>query len=174
VALKYFRTVWRQIFEFGMLHTDPHPGNYLVTYHPKLAMLDFGSIRIFPEPIRRAYHQLAKAILGRDMRTMADCFVRLEYLDPDDDPKPMVRIMEIIFEPVLKDKTYDPRDYNTVEKGMQIATIGIEHRIFKVPGHRVFLARALMGLDAYLKQFGTVTNWHREFKRCVERVPDVA
>jgi len=26
-----------------------------------------------------------------------------------------------------------------------------------------------MGLDAYLKQFGTVTNWHREFKRCVER-----
>ena len=174
VALKYFRTVWRQIFEFGMLHTDPHPGNYLVTYHPKLAMLDFGSIRIFPEPIRRAYHQLAKAILARDMRTMADCFVRLEYLDPDDDPKPMVRIMEIIFEPVLKDKTYDPRDYNTVEKGMQIATIGIEHRIFKVPGHRVFLARALMGLDAYLKQFGTVTNWHREFKRCVERVPDVA
>jgi predicted unusual protein kinase regulating ubiquinone biosynthesis (AarF/ABC1/UbiB family) len=170
VALKYFRTVWRQVFEFGVLHTDPHPGNYLVTYHPKLAILDFGSIRIFPEPIRKAYHALARAILARDRKTMADCFVRLGFLDRADDPKPMIDIMYIIFEPAMLDRRYDPRQYNSVEKGLEIATIGLEARIFKTPGHRVFLARALMGLDAYLKQLGTVTNWHREFKACVEGV----
>lgn len=168
VALKYFRVLWRQIFEYGVLHTDPHPGNYLVTYHPKLAILDFGSIRIFPEEIRKAYHQLAKAILARDKLTMADCFVRLGFLDPDDNPEPLVRIMYVMFEPVLEDRVYNPRDFNSVEKTMQIASIGLENRIFKAVGHRVFLARALMGLDAYVKQFGTVTNWHREFKRCVE------
>ena len=64
VALKYFRVLWRQIFEFGVLHTDPHPGNYLVTFHPKLAILDFGSIRIFPEEIRKAYHQLGEGDPG--------------------------------------------------------------------------------------------------------------
>ena len=32
-----------------------------------------------------------------------------------------------------------------------------------------FLTRALIGLDSYLKQLGTVTNWHRVFKECVER-----
>ena len=172
VALKYFRVVWRQIFEFGMLHTDPHPGNYLVTFHPKLAILDFGSIRIFPEPIRKAYHRLAKAILAWDETAMAECFVRLGFLGPDDAPAPMVRIMKIIFEPVLRDRKYDPRDYNSIEKGMEIAGIGIEHRLFREPGHRVFLSRALLGLDAYLKQLGTVTNWHREFKACVEQVPE--
>jgi len=171
VAIKYFRTLWRQVFEYGILHADPNPGNYLVTYHPKLLILDFGSIRIFPEPIRKAYHQLAKAILAADAKTMADCFVRLGYLDRDDDPEPMVRIMNIVFEPVLQDRRYDPRDYNSMERGMEIAGIAFEHRIFKDPGHRVFLVRALMGLDAYLKQFGTVTNWHREFKRCVDAVP---
>jgi len=170
VAIKYFRVLWRQIFEHGVLHTDPNPGNYLVTYHPKLAILDFGSIRIFPEPIRKAYHQLARAILAGDRATMADCFVRLDFLDRDDDPEPVFRIMSIVFEPVLDDQVSDPRDYNTVERGMEIAAIAFEHRIFKDPGHRVFLARALMGLDAYLKQFGTVTNWHRVFKGCVERV----
>jgi predicted unusual protein kinase regulating ubiquinone biosynthesis (AarF/ABC1/UbiB family) len=170
VALKYFRTLWRQVFEFGMLHTDPHPGNYLVTFHPKLAILDFGSIRIFPEPIRKGYHDLARAILARDEAAMANCFVRLGFLDKGDDPKPMVRIMYIVFEPVMIDRPYDPRTFNSVEKGMEIASIGFEARIFKAPGHRVFLDRALMGLDAYLKQFGTVTNWHREFKACVERV----
>lgn len=169
VAVKYFRVTWRQIFEFGTLHTDPHPGNYLVTYHPKLAILDFGSIRIFPEDIRAAYHGLAAAILRRDTSSMADCFIRLGFLDPEDDPEPMVRIMDVIFEPVLVDRKYDPRDYVSLERGMEVAQIGFEHRLFKAPGHRVFLARALIGLDSYLKQLGTVANWHRIFKDCVER-----
>jgi predicted unusual protein kinase regulating ubiquinone biosynthesis (AarF/ABC1/UbiB family) len=172
VALKYFRVLWRQIFEYGILHTDPHPGNYLVTFHPKLAILDFGSVRIFPEEIRKAYHQLAKAILARDEARMADCFVRLGFLDAGESPKALVRIMNVIFDPVLRDETYDPRDFHSVEKGMEIASIGFENRLFKAPGHRVFLARALMGLDSYLKQFGAVTNWHREFKHCVERVAE--
>jgi predicted unusual protein kinase regulating ubiquinone biosynthesis (AarF/ABC1/UbiB family) len=170
VAVKYFRVLWRQIFEYGMLHTDPHPGNYLVTYHPKLAILDFGSIRIFPEAIRKAYHALARAILARDEATMADCFVRLGFLDRGDKPAPLVRIMYVMFEPVLQDRVYNPRDFNSVEKAMEVATIGFENRLFKAPGHRVFLARALIGLDAYVKQFGTTLNWHREFRRCVERV----
>ncbi len=174
VAIKYFRVLWRQVFEFGVLHTDPNPGNYLITYHPKLVLLDFGSIRIFPERIRAAYHGLAKAILASDKKEMARCFVALDFLGPDDDPKPMFRIMEIVFEPVLRNEDYNPRDYNSVQRGMDIATIGLEHRLFKDPGHRVFLARALMGMDAYLKQLGTITNWHREFKRCVERVRDGA
>src|SRR5262245_47854944 len=169
VAIKYFRVTWRQIFEFGTLHTDPHPGNYLVTYHPKLAILDFGSIRIFPEAIREAYQGLAAAILRRDEAAMADCFVRLGFLDAGDDPAPMIRIMDVIFEPVLVDKKYDPRDYVSLERGMEVAQIGFEHRLFKAPGHRVFLARALIGLDSYLKQLGTVANWHRIFKQCVER-----
>jgi predicted unusual protein kinase regulating ubiquinone biosynthesis (AarF/ABC1/UbiB family) len=169
VALKYFRITWRQIFEFGTLHTDPHPGNYLVTYHPKLAILDFGSIRIFPEPIRAAYHALAAAVLRRDEPAMADCFVRLGFLDPEDDPAPMIKIMGVIFEPVLVDQEYDPRDYVSLDRGMEIAQIGFEHRLFKAPGHRVFLTRALIGLDAYLKQLGTVANWHRVYKECVER-----
>jgi predicted unusual protein kinase regulating ubiquinone biosynthesis (AarF/ABC1/UbiB family) len=172
VALKYFRVLWRQIFEYGILHTDPHPGNYLVTFHPKLAILDFGSVRIFPEEIRKAYHQLAKAILARDDATMANCFVRLGFLDAGESPQALVRIMNVIFDPVLRDQRYDPRDFHSVEKGMEIASIGFENRLFKAPGHRVFLARALMGLDSYLKQFGTVTNWHREFTRCVEAVEE--
>lgn len=169
VALKYFRVTWRQIFEFGTLHTDPHPGNYLVTFHPRLAILDFGSIRVFPEPIRRAYHGLAAAILRRDRRAMAKHLVTLGFVDKEDDPEPMIRILDVIFEPVLVDKPYDPRDYDSLERGMQIATIGIEHRLFKAPGHRVFLLRALIGLDAYLKQLGTVANWHRVFTECVEQ-----
>ncbi len=169
VARKFFAVVWRQIFEYGTLHTDPNPGNYLVTFHPKLGILDFGSIRIFPEAIRKAYWQLARGILSGDRKLMSKCLVELDYIDADDDPEPMLRILEVIFEPVLIDRIYDPKDYNAVEKGMEVAAIAFEGRVFKDPGHRVFLLRALLGLDSYLKQAGTVLNWHREFKACVDR-----
>ncbi len=172
VAIKYFCTVWRQIFEFGVLHTDPHPGNYLVTFHPKLVILDFGSVRVFPEEIRRAYHRLAQALLRQDEKTMAHCFVLLGYLDPEGDPAPLIRIMKVVFEPVLQDRVYDPKDFHSVEKAMEVATISLENRLFKTPGHRLFLLRALLGLEAYVQQLGTVANWHRLFRRCVEAVPD--
>lgn len=172
VAIKLFRIFWRQTWEFGVVHTDPHPGNYVVTYHPKIGILDFGSIRILPDEIRRAYHGLAAAVLQRDEKKMADCFVRLGFLDKGDDPRPMIDIMYVIFEPVLKDQVFDPRRYDSLDKAMKIAAIGLEHRLFKTPGHRVFLDRALLGLDSYLKQLGTVTNWHRIFKECVESVRD--
>jgi predicted unusual protein kinase regulating ubiquinone biosynthesis (AarF/ABC1/UbiB family) len=169
VAIKYFRVLWRQIFEFGVLHPDPHPGNYLVTYHPRLCMLDLGSVRAFPDAIRVAYVELARAILADDERAMSSCFVRLGYLDPEDDPAPMARIMRIIFEPVLQDRDYDPRAYQPVDRAMEVAAIGIAHRIFKTPGHRLFLVRALIGLESYIQQLGTVANWHRLFRECLER-----
>jgi len=144
----------------------------LVTYHPKLGILDFGSIRIFPEEIRRAYFRLARTIFDRDEAQVAECLVDLGFLGAEDDPAPLIEILYIIFEPVLEDREYDPRDFDWVERGMRIAAIGLQHRIFKAPGHRVFLERALLGLDAYLKQLGTVANWHRLYRECLESVPD--
>jgi predicted unusual protein kinase regulating ubiquinone biosynthesis (AarF/ABC1/UbiB family) len=35
VAVKLFGLLWRQVLEFGVLHTDPHPGNYLVTHRDR-------------------------------------------------------------------------------------------------------------------------------------------
>jgi predicted unusual protein kinase regulating ubiquinone biosynthesis (AarF/ABC1/UbiB family) len=169
VAIKYFQITWRQIFDFGVLHTDPQPGNYLVTYHPKLAMLDFGSVRVFPKEIRLDYLALAKAIVERDADEMARCFVSLGYLDPGDEPQPLIRIMYLIFEPVMEDRVYDPHDFHSAEKSIEVTAISLENRIFNAPGHRLFLVRALLGLEAYVQQFRTVTNWHRLFRECIER-----
>lgn len=174
VAVKYFRVVWRQLFEYGVLHTDPNPGNYLVTFHPKLGILDFGSIRTFSPPLRRAHFDFAKAILARDESALAESYLRLGYLNPGDDPRPMHKIVSLVFEPLQVDADFDPRTYDSVERGMQVANIALEHRIFNSPNHRVFLVRALVGLDAYLKQLGTVRNWRREFERCLENVREGA
>jgi predicted unusual protein kinase regulating ubiquinone biosynthesis (AarF/ABC1/UbiB family) len=169
VAIKYFRTVWRQLLQHGVLHTDPHPGNYLVTYHPKLAILDFGSVRVFPDPIRRAYGALLRGMVERDPVRMAEALVGLGLLDPESDPAPAIRIVEILCEGVIEDRPFDPRTVDWIQKGIEVNRIALKARLFKKPGHSVFLTRALAGLDAYLKQLGTVTNWHRELVGSLER-----
>jgi predicted unusual protein kinase regulating ubiquinone biosynthesis (AarF/ABC1/UbiB family) len=169
IAVKYFRTLWRQVFEFGTLHTDPHPGNYLVTYHPKLAILDFGSIRIFEDEIRAGYLSLARALLDGKRDDAAAACVTLGFIDPGDDPQPMLAMLDQIFEPVYADRIYDPREYNTMDRAMKIAAISLEKRVFKSPGHSVFLMRALVGLDSYIQQFGTVVNFHRLFRACIDQ-----
>jgi hypothetical protein len=79
----------------------------------------------------------------------------------------MIQMLEIFFEPAFQDRRYDPREYNSVDRAMSAAAIKLEHRVFRSPGHAVFLSRALVGLDAYLQQFGTVANYHRLFAACI-------
>ena len=55
-------------------------------------------------------------------------------------------------------------------KAMGTTTSSLENRIFNAPGNRLFLVRALLGLDLYVHQFGTVTNWHRLFRECIDSV----
>ncbi len=172
IAIKYFKTVWRQVFEFGALHTDPHPGNYLVTYHPKLAILDFGSIRYFPAEIRRAYRRLARALLDQDKSTAGQALVDLGFINEGDDPSPMVQVLDVIFEPAYADRPYDPRDYNSMERAMSAAAIKLENRVFNSPGHSVFLGRALVGLDSYMQQFASVVNYHRLFDECIREAEE--
>jgi hypothetical protein len=41
--------------------------------------------------------------------------------------------------------------------------MAVENGLYRAPGHRLFLVRALVGLEGYVKQLGTVTNWRRIF-----------
>jgi predicted unusual protein kinase regulating ubiquinone biosynthesis (AarF/ABC1/UbiB family) len=171
VAEKLFTLLWRQVLEFGALHTDPHPGNYLVTHHPRLGILDFGSVLIFEPPIRRAYVRLARGLLVRDDREIGAAAVALGFVAPDGDPAPLVRMLHITCEPLERDAPFDPRSYDVVERGTQVTQLALEHRLFRTPGHHVFVFRALVGLDAYLKALGTVRNWHRLFRGVVDAIP---
>ncbi len=172
IAEKLFTLHWRQVLEFGALHTDPHPGNYLVTHHPRLGILDFGSVRIFEPDIRRAYLALARALLAYDDTAIAAAGVALGFVGPKDDPAPLVSMMHIVCEPLERDAPFDPRRYDVVERAGRVTQLALEHRLFRTPGHQVFLFRALVGLDAYLKALGTVRNWHRLFRAIVDAIPD--
>jgi predicted unusual protein kinase regulating ubiquinone biosynthesis (AarF/ABC1/UbiB family) len=172
VAVKLFRLLWRQVLEFGALHTDPHPGNYLVTHHPHLGILDFGAVRVFEPAIRRGYVALARALIAHDDGGIGEACRTLGFLGPRDDPAPFVRIMHVICEPLERDVEFHPAEFDILERAGQVTQLAVQHRTFRTPGHHVFLFRALLGVDAYLKALGGRRNWHRLFRQIVEALPD--
>jgi predicted unusual protein kinase regulating ubiquinone biosynthesis (AarF/ABC1/UbiB family) len=172
VAIKLFRLLWRQMFELGVLHADPHPGNYLVTHHPKIGILDFGSVRVFEPEVRLGYLRVARALLAGDDDRVGAAATDLGFVERGEDPAPFIEILRIVCEPVLVDRPYDPREYDVMERGLRVSQIKLAHRLYRAPGHQVFFLRALVGLDGYLRTFGTVRNWHRLFRDIVDAVPD--
>jgi len=152
-----------------VLHTDPHPGNYLVTHHPRLGILDFGSIRHYSEPLRQGSLTLARGLLGRDDKLIASAMVKLGYLDRDRDPAPMVKVIHILFEPLLVDRVYDPNAYDSIGKMAEVGEIALKHKLYKSPPHSVFTIRALIGLDGIVKGLAIPDNYRTLFREAVAR-----
>jgi ubiquinone biosynthesis protein len=169
VARKCSEFAWRQVLEFGSLHTDFHPGNYLVTYHPKMGVLDFGSIRRFSEPVRKGYLQVSQAILDEDDKALAAGLVKLGYIDRAQDPKPMLKVIRILFEPMYTRGGFDPTSYDTVKKAQQVGELALENKLYKSPDHSVFLLRALVGLEGIIMRLAVKDDYRSIFERCVQR-----
>ena len=55
------RSFSRQLMEFGFFHADPHPGNTLVLYDGRVALVDFGITGYLDEQLM---HQIATLFLG--------------------------------------------------------------------------------------------------------------
>lgn len=63
IALLGLQAYWKQIFDDGFFHGDPHPGNLLVTAKGELVFLDFGLFGLVRPEKRDA---LLKIFLGLD------------------------------------------------------------------------------------------------------------
>lgn len=50
----------------GLLHADPHPGNYLLTGDGRLAVIDFGSIARLPDGIPPIIGRISRLALAQD------------------------------------------------------------------------------------------------------------
>lgn len=71
----------------GLMHTDPHPGNFRVLPDGRLGVLDFGSVLSAPVGMPSAFGALIRALLGDDLavireRLLAGGFVR-PGVEPD-------------------------------------------------------------------------------------------
>jgi predicted unusual protein kinase regulating ubiquinone biosynthesis (AarF/ABC1/UbiB family) len=90
LALNFLDLYFAELFEWGVVQTDPHLGNYRVRLSPdgndRLILLDFGAVRRYSEDFLHPYHRMIKAALDNDMEALSRAALTLRFLHEGDDP----------------------------------------------------------------------------------------
>lgn len=71
---QYLSVFGRQMFEYGFVHSDPHPGNMLARFHhgkQQLVILDHGLYISLPPKFQSEYRELWKYIFCFDQRNIS-------------------------------------------------------------------------------------------------------
>ncbi|UFP96036.1 ABC1 kinase family protein [Gloeobacter morelensis] len=133
----------RQLLEHGFFHADPHPGNLLVMADGRLAYLDFGMMSEV-EPAQR--YGLIEAIVhmvNRDFDGLARDYVKLGFLKPDQDLKPIVPVLAAVFGQALG-SSIGSLNIKSITDNMSSMMYDLP---FRVPAFFALIIRSLVTLE---------------------------
>jgi predicted unusual protein kinase regulating ubiquinone biosynthesis (AarF/ABC1/UbiB family) len=82
LALTLVRWLSAQAFELGLLHADPHPGNFAYTAVGELVVYDFGCVQVLSAELLAAYTQTYQALQARDGEQLESAFQALGTRQP--------------------------------------------------------------------------------------------
>jgi ubiquinone biosynthesis protein len=71
------RLMLQTIFEEGLFHADPHPGNVFVLPDGRLSLLDFGNTGELDEPMRESLILLLEAVVKGDARAATEAYLEM-------------------------------------------------------------------------------------------------
>ncbi|WP_162419170.1 ABC1 kinase family protein [Cyclobacterium roseum] len=73
-----------QVHELKQVHADPHPGNFIIQEENKLAVIDFGCVKVIPEEFYQGYFSLIKKDLLIREEELNQIFYNLEFISDKD------------------------------------------------------------------------------------------
>jgi len=77
----------KMIFELGLFHADPHPGNIFVMQNNILAPLDFGMVGRLDEQTKNYLRDLLLAIVEKNIDKIIKIFIETEVIDESSDTR---------------------------------------------------------------------------------------
>jgi len=174
-----FSAWWLPFSHFGVIHGDPHLGNYTVFADAKgepagINLLDYGCIRIFPASFVGGVVDLFRGLLEGDDARVVHAYETWGFKRLT---RPLIEALNIwarfIYGPLLDDRV------RTVADGVKPSDYGRKeafrvHRALKelgpvtVPREFVFMDRAAVGLGAVFLHLAAELNFHRLFMKAID------
>ncbi|MDQ1463098.1 MAG: hypothetical protein QOC73_39 [Actinomycetota bacterium] len=107
VGLLYVRFLLSGPARAGLLHADPHPGNYRVLPDGRLGVLDFGAVNRLPDGFPPAIGRLLSLALGGDRAAVVDGLRAERFVNPGHavDPDEMLGYLNPFLDPA-RDETF--------------------------------------------------------------------
>ncbi len=170
-----FKAWWRPFLRYGVIHGDPHLGNYSVVDGGEAVNLyDFGCVRIFPMRFVEGVVELYRALQTKDRERIAHAYELWGFKGLK---KSTIEAMNIwasfIYGPILDDRVRSFADgvkaseFGRKEIGAVMQTLRDEGTELTAPREFVFLDRAAIGLGAAFLRLGAELNFHQIFEDTV-------
>ncbi|WP_022826066.1 ABC1 kinase family protein [Hymenobacter norwichensis] len=132
-----------QIFEFGMFHADPHPGNVLVRPDGTLVLIDFGMVGKLTKQQKYAFAGVFIGMARQDARGMALSFRRLAITSDIPD----MRAFEASLSELIEDfASLDVKDMSMSDLADALQGVIYNYKL-QVPGAVFLILRALVILE---------------------------
>ncbi len=169
-----FRAWYLPFYRYGVIHGDPHLGNYQV--RPDRAginLLDFGTIRVFPPTFPRGVILLYEAVRDHDEEKAAEAYRIWGFRNLSKETMGVLGLWaKFLYEPLVQDRVRPIQEVDDPQLGRKIA--GQVHEGLKrtggvrVPREFPLMDRAAVGLGSVFLRSRAQLNWHRLFMEMVE------
>jgi predicted unusual protein kinase regulating ubiquinone biosynthesis (AarF/ABC1/UbiB family) len=155
IARNLFHAWWTPMTGTGVIHGDPHLGNYTVADDgAALNLMDFGCIRIFPPAFVQGVVDLYKALLADDFDAAAASYEVWGFTGLS---RELIEVLNVwarfIYAPLLDDRVrtiadgVSPGEYGRKE-AFRVRQLLKERGPVRIPREFVFMDRAAIGLGA--------------------------
>ena len=168
VAHNMFRAWYVPFYYYGVIHGDPHLGNYTVRPDFSVNLLDFGCIRVFPPDFVKGAIDLYHAI-DRDDRALAvHAYEGWGFTGLSNEMIDTLNLWaSFLYGPLLEDRPRPIEGSNSRVYGAEVAA-KVHRELRRLGGVRpprefVLMDRAAIGLGSVFMHLRAEINWHRLF-----------
>ncbi len=173
VAYNMFRAWYVPFYFYGIIHGDPHLGNYSVRPDGAINLLDFGCIRVFPPKFVGGVIDLYWALRRNDQALAVHAYETWGF---DQLSKELITTLNrwaaFVYAPLMEDRTRLIEETNSGVYGREVAekVHGELRRLGGVtpPREFVLMDRAAIGLGSVFLHLKAQVNWHRLFHDLIQ------
>jgi len=173
IARNMFRAWYVPLYFYGVIHGDPHLGNYTIRRDSGVNLLDYGCIRIFPPSFVRGVIDLYHALNREDEELAVSAY---EIWGFNNLSREMIATLNnwarYVYAPLLDDRKRRIQEHGSSTYGREVAeTVHRDIRRLggvKPPREFVFMDRAAVGLGSVFLRLKAEINWHRMFHELID------
>jgi len=161
------RLMLQTIFEEGLFHADPHPGNVFVLPDGRLSLLDFGMTGELDEQMRESLSLLLEAVVKGDARAAKEAYLEMAPMGSEKVNRAalLVDIKAVLYEIHRS----DPADVSVGSALDSLLRAGSRHGVHN-PGEFFLLTRAFVILEAMIRQLAPHHNYMESFRAEISRL----
>lgn len=172
MAKALFHAWYVPLYRYGVIHGDPHMGNFTVRPDFGFNLLDFGTIRVFKPSFVRGIIDLCEALRIGDEDMAAEAYKAWGFENLSRDTIAVLNEWAaFLYEPLMQDRVRPIQEdtsgifgrdiMNRVHTGLQ-RTGGV-----KPPRPFVLVDRSAIGLGSVFLRLGAKLNWYQMFQELI-------